>query len=356
MAKKYVSLSKLSTFLDNLKNLFATISSVDDLSDNVAYINSEDNETITDVETDDSNGGANIDVVASVGQTIIVDEVDTNGQATKWRAADYQPRTHWVDYELVNLIPKTTFTPEMDTFFNAPMHYFDTPVALEPNKEYDAGFDRLGYHLIAREAVIQNIPCVYIGNTILETGEDNGIPFVYVVVPSLNNQNAIVCFDTNEHWFLLQTDNEVIHQIPEKFITEKEFKIELLPNPDGDGYIASKTFEEIIEAYDSGKHIFAVLGGATEEIRIESNLIFSSLQLLNGGSSVIRFFDMSDVDDTGTIAVWRIFDDNRVTSSTVSIVSTGGVSVEDDGNGNVTIASTGGVSITDDGNGNVVIA
>ena len=53
MAKKYVSLSKLSTFLDNLKNLFATISSVDDLSDNVAYINTTDNETITDVETGD---------------------------------------------------------------------------------------------------------------------------------------------------------------------------------------------------------------------------------------------------------------------------------------------------------------
>lgn len=34
----------------------------------------------------------------------------------------------------------------------------------------------------------------------------------------------------------------------------------------------------------------------------------------------------------------------------------GGLSVTDDGNGNVTIVSTGGVSITDDGNGNVVIA
>lgn len=51
MAKKYVSLSKLSTFLDNLKNLFATKSTVDDLSTNVAYINTTDNETVTDTET-----------------------------------------------------------------------------------------------------------------------------------------------------------------------------------------------------------------------------------------------------------------------------------------------------------------
>ena len=34
----------------------------------------------------------------------------------------------------------------------------------------------------------------------------------------------------------------------------------------------------------------------------------------------------------------------------------GGVSIKDDGNGNVTITSTGVVSITDDGNGNVTIA
>lgn len=41
---------------------------------------------------------------------------------------------------------------------------------------------------------------------------------------------------------------------------------------------------------------------------------------------------------------------------TKKIGTGGGMSVEDDGDGNVTIASTSGVSITDDGNGNVVIA
>lgn len=34
----------------------------------------------------------------------------------------------------------------------------------------------------------------------------------------------------------------------------------------------------------------------------------------------------------------------------------GGLSITDDGEGNVTITSSGSVSITDDGNGNVVIA
>lgn len=54
--KKYASLTTLQTFLTNLKNLFATKESVDELSADVAYINSTDNETVTDVE--DAGGGA----------------------------------------------------------------------------------------------------------------------------------------------------------------------------------------------------------------------------------------------------------------------------------------------------------
>jgi hypothetical protein len=40
-------------------------------------------------------GGANIDVSATVGQTIRVKEVDADGKPTAWEAVDYQPRTHW---------------------------------------------------------------------------------------------------------------------------------------------------------------------------------------------------------------------------------------------------------------------
>lgn len=48
--KKYASLSTLQTFLDNLKNLFAAKTTVDDLSAEVAYIDATDNENITEVE------------------------------------------------------------------------------------------------------------------------------------------------------------------------------------------------------------------------------------------------------------------------------------------------------------------
>lgn len=48
---------------------------------------------------------------ASVGQTIVVKEVDESGKPTKWESADYQPRTHW-DEEL-EILPETT--AEFDT-------------------------------------------------------------------------------------------------------------------------------------------------------------------------------------------------------------------------------------------------
>lgn len=48
--KKYVSPSKLSVFLENCKNFFATKTTVEDLSSAVAYINTTDNEDVTVAE------------------------------------------------------------------------------------------------------------------------------------------------------------------------------------------------------------------------------------------------------------------------------------------------------------------
>ena len=65
------------------------------------------NTEIGAISTSLGSGGssANIDVTASVGQTIIVKEVDANGNPTKWEAADYQPRTHWAT--VVEVVPET---------------------------------------------------------------------------------------------------------------------------------------------------------------------------------------------------------------------------------------------------------
>lgn len=92
--KKYASLSTLQTFLDNLKNLFATQTTVEELSADVAYINSEDNENITDVET---GGTTNVTVDSALSETsenpvqnkVITEKINEVETAI----ADKQPKT-----------------------------------------------------------------------------------------------------------------------------------------------------------------------------------------------------------------------------------------------------------------------
>lgn len=66
----------------------------------------------------DDIGGVN--VTAEVGQTIVVEEVDGSGKPTKWRAADYQPRTHWSEEGLVQV----SFYPYYTTRLNSTYGFF----------------------------------------------------------------------------------------------------------------------------------------------------------------------------------------------------------------------------------------
>lgn len=66
--KKYAGLTTLQIFLDNLKNLFATKTSVDELSAGVAYIDEEDNENITDVDTEIITDSEMNELLASLGE------------------------------------------------------------------------------------------------------------------------------------------------------------------------------------------------------------------------------------------------------------------------------------------------
>ena len=79
----------------------------------VKSVNGVEPDYYGNVEVEVPSGGASIDVTASVGQTIVVEEVDANGKPTKWTAAEYQPRTHWS--EAVEVLSETTveIDPEM---------------------------------------------------------------------------------------------------------------------------------------------------------------------------------------------------------------------------------------------------
>lgn len=225
MAKKYVSLSKLSTFLDNLKNLFATKSTVDDLSTNVAYINTTDNETVTDTGTSSASvivdsylsdtstnpvqnkvitkeinelsqaieSNTNIDVTAEVGQTIVVKEVDADGKPTAWESADYQERTHWRDVAGTSLVEAENVFVGRNVGTGLPSGDSITRIKLTNGQYYVVVWDGVEYVceckiFTYKDTGDNDARGHYIGNPMIKSfswpsgiGEvDNGIPFVVI--------------------------------------------------------------------------------------------------------------------------------------------------------------------------------
>lgn len=89
------------------------------------------------VEIDVDSGSASIDVTASVGQTIVVEEVDANGKPTKWKAAEYQPRTHYDEV----ILPETTVEIDPDMGFGLIPNEF----TVEGGKKYTVKYNGVDY-------------------------------------------------------------------------------------------------------------------------------------------------------------------------------------------------------------------
>ena len=126
----------------------------------------------TDSATNGSGSGssgesASINVTAEVGQTIVVEEVDKNGKPTKWRAADFQERTHWFN--------------KKGELFNAHLTGLSSSEVLidvkyEAGKTYYVTWNGIEYTCIG----IDLGTGVLIGNTLALDLEDTGEPFVSV--------------------------------------------------------------------------------------------------------------------------------------------------------------------------------
>lgn len=84
-------------------------------------------------------GGGSIDVTAEVGQTIVVEEVDDNGKPTKWKAAEYQPRTHWT--ENATILPETVVEVDPD----AGMGLIPVEFTVEGGKKYTVKYNGVDY-------------------------------------------------------------------------------------------------------------------------------------------------------------------------------------------------------------------
>ena len=147
-----------------------------------------------------SGGGSGIDVTASVGQTIVVEEVDANGKPTKWKAVDYP-------LEAEELIPQTTYAAQYTSSFGVYGYVFEFSKNIIAGQKYTVIFDGTKYNLTAKPATFNGISVVYIGNDIL-AGDDTGEPFCLGVFEGItpNGMISLIGFDGNEHTIRMYTE------------------------------------------------------------------------------------------------------------------------------------------------------
>ncbi|MBQ4140038.1 MAG: collagen-like protein [Clostridia bacterium] len=203
---------------------------------------------------------------ASVGQTIIVKEVDANGKPTKWKSADYQPRTHWSEEGQEDIVPELTFTPILNESMGVYQHPL-APFELVEGKTYTVIFDGIEYSCTAKQATLDGMEGIFIGNGVL-MGENTGEPFAIMVggiaVSSnsstvlLNKMYIVATFDSNEHTVRVIEDKIVPNKIPEEYVTPSVLNVLIgIKNAPTFDVALLTPWEHIIEAVKSGKFICA---------------------------------------------------------------------------------------------------
>jgi hypothetical protein len=197
------------------------------------------------------SGGADIDVTAEVGQTIVVKEVDANGKPTKWKAAEYQPRTHYKTETVV--LPETTAEySEEDSGFLIPF------VELIGGAQYKIVYNGVEYVseiLDAREngeneILFGNIPMM------TETG-DNGIPFMGGMLTDGESGIGIVVPTDGAESVTISITQVEYTPIPVQYVTNAfPYYIEIIGSgTEDDPYVCNDTVANVRAIYESGRDI-----------------------------------------------------------------------------------------------------
>lgn len=230
-------------------------------------------------------GGTSIDVTAEVGQTIVVKEVDANGKPTAWESADYQERTHWKSYDVVEIIPFTTITPEFNSSFQLNVA-MTNPFELTEGDVYTVFFDGNGHNCTAK-AGSDPMPFIGIGNLAFVGGEDTGEPFLVINVP--NAFSGVICADVNSHTINVYGQEWNYHKIPEEYVPRFDYIVRFLYNPTTDGWSVDKEWDDIVAAIKADKNVtgkvtnYGTMGD--DPYTQILNFVLASAQILGEGST-----------------------------------------------------------------------
>lgn len=163
---------------------------------------------------------------ASVGQTIVVDEIGANGKPTKWKAADYQERTHWVVKGTTPIIAEQEFT-----FNSSAQSSLSETLNIVEGDTYVVVWDGVEYICECKSGTYESYPILYIGNEVVLGKEDDGIPFILGRIDVSGGISLIACLEPNStHTAALYPSvvNKIPHRYLPKGIGDSKW-VELLP-------------------------------------------------------------------------------------------------------------------------------
>ena len=241
-------------------------------------------DTDEEAELPPVNPGGSIDVTAEVGQTIIVEEVDGNGKPTKWKAVEYQPRTHYSTYEEVQLLDNVTFIFGDEAFLD----FF-----LVEGQSYRVIHNGTTYEEVAAAFNLDGISGSMIGNPAAVVGDDNGKPYAILTIDGMATQymSMVGTDDT----ITLYTNQETIHEIPQKYLPDmRPYYVVISPDLDGDGtkMVTLEKVESFTVALATGRAIIAKVysnDGGVQFIPLFSAVDSNNILLFNtyGGSATL---------------------------------------------------------------------
>lgn len=213
-----------------------------------------------DTTTDDVGGNANINVTATVGQTIVVDEVDENGKPTEWKAADYQPRTHWSEIVDGDILPITEFTSVYEESMGINMAQLPL-CELEVGKTYTVIYDGVTYTCIAKTGEMNGMAYVGVGNDMFFGGEQTSEPFGVAYVES-SSITGVIPLVEGTHTVRIIGEIPVTHKIPREYLYSKTIDFEWGGEDSGSWMVYSKsnldiTIQDIVEEVKSGVMYYA---------------------------------------------------------------------------------------------------
>lgn len=223
-------------------------------------------------------GSASIEVTAEVGQTIIVEEVDAAGKPTKWRAADYQPRTHWSEWEEV--LPDTTAEVDSEMGFAI---IDGVNFLFIAGNSYKINYNGVEYICEAFEQE----GAAGVGNYGLLTGTgDTGEPFALSTLDNGDGSYTLGVIPLDGSTTVTLSIAEAVNiPIPRKYLTNAlPYYIEVTTTTAEDGtktMSITETAAELKAIYNSGRTMIA-----RERIRDDYNEFYEVVNKLLSGCMI----------------------------------------------------------------------